>query len=88
MAELLDGTFQYKMTKDFDIDIIITRRSKPVFAAEVKWSKNVKLKEVYKFMDNSADLDCRKALISRVPVKTDELEIITPELLLKMVSKK
>ena len=87
MAELLDGTFRYEMTKDFDTDIIITKRKKPIFVGEVKWSKHVKLKEVYKFLKNTERYKCRKAIISKVPIETDEIEVITPEEILKLIGR-
>jgi AAA+ ATPase superfamily predicted ATPase len=86
MAELLDGTFRYHMTKDYDIDIIVTKRRKPVFIGEVKWRKKVKKSDISKFIINTEKFECRKALISRVPVETEEVEVITPKELLKMAS--
>lgn len=85
-AELLDGTFRYHMTKDFDIDIIVTKRRKPIFVGEVKWRKKVKMSDINKFITNTEKFDCRKALISRVSVKTEEVEVITPNDLFKMIS--
>lgn len=85
MAELLDGTFMYEMGKDFDTDIIITKRKKPVFVGEVKWSKHVKPKEIFKFLKNTERYNCRKAIISKVPIETDEIEIITPEEIFKLI---
>jgi hypothetical protein len=88
MAELLDSTFRYVMTKDYDIDIILTKRNKPVFVGEVKWKKTVDNFDVNRFLSNVEKFDCRKAIISKVPVKTKDVEVITPDILLKMVKQK
>jgi len=85
MAEILDGTFRYYVTKDYDIDIIITKRNKPIFIGEVKWSKKVKQKDVYKFLRNTEKFDCKKAIISKVPIETQDIDVITPDILFKMV---
>jgi len=86
MAELLDGTFRYHMTKDFDIDIIVTKRRKPIFVGEVKWRKKVSKSDIRKFITNTEKFDCRKALVSRVPFEAKDVEVITPKELLKMAS--
>jgi hypothetical protein len=87
LAELLDGTFRYNMTKDFDIDIIITKRRKPIFVGEVKWKRSVKKSDIRKFITNTEKFHCRKALVSRIPVETEEIEVLTPGDLLKIISK-
>ncbi len=87
MAELLDGTFRYSMTNHFDVDILITKRNRLVFVGEVKWAKQVKKTEIVTFLKNTEKFDCRKAFISRVPITTQDVELITPTLLLKMMKK-
>lgn len=87
IAELLDGTFRYHMTKDYDIDIIVTKRKKPIFVGEVKWRKKVKMSDVSKFITNTEKFHCKKALISRVPVQTEEVDVLTPKDLLKMITR-
>jgi len=86
MAEILDGTFRYHMTKDFDIDIVITKRNRPVFIGEVKWTNKIKQNDISKFLKNTENFNCKKALISRSFFKTKDIEIITPSKLLKMIS--
>jgi AAA+ ATPase superfamily predicted ATPase len=87
MAEHLDGTFRYQMTKDFDIDIIVTKRKKPIFVGEVKWRRKVSKNDVNRFITNTEKFRCKKALISLVPVQTEEIEVLTPKDLLKMISR-
>jgi len=85
MAQVLDGEFQYQASPDHDIDIIVTRRKKPVFVGEVKWTKKVSMRDVYRFLDNTEGFRCCKALITKTPLKTDEVEVITPGDLLKII---
>ncbi|MEM4258782.1 MAG: AAA family ATPase [Candidatus Thermoplasmatota archaeon] len=84
MAELLDGTFRYFMTNTYDIDILIARRNRIIFAGEVKWAKQVKKTEISTFLKNTERLDCRKAIITQASFDTKEVEVITPDKLLKM----
>lgn len=84
LAELLDGTFRYAITETSDLDIVITRRNNPIFVGEVKWSRRVDRGDVAKFLRNCEAFKCRKALISKVPLDTDELEVLTPDKILEM----
>ncbi len=86
MAEILDGTFRYYMTKDFDIDILITKRNRPIFVGEVKWTNKIKQNDISRFLKNTDKFDCKKALISRTVFDTKDVEIITPSKLLEMIN--
>ncbi|MEA3458913.1 MAG: ATP-binding protein, partial [Candidatus Thermoplasmatota archaeon] len=85
MAEMLDGTFRYHVAKDYDIDIIVTKRKRPVFIGEVKWTKKLKKSDISKFLKNTEKFNCRKAFISRSFFDTNDIEIITPTKLLEMI---
>jgi len=85
MAEILDGTFRYYMTKDFDIDIVITKRNHPVLVGEVKWTKKLKQNHISTFLKNTEKFNCKKVLISRASFDTKDVEIITPSKLLEMI---
>jgi AAA+ ATPase superfamily predicted ATPase len=85
LADYHQGTFRYFMSKDYDIDIIITKRNRPVFIGEVKWSKHVSHADISRFLRNTERFTCPKAILSRVPVDTTEVKIITPNELLKMI---
>ena len=85
MAEILDGTFRYYVAKDHDIDIIVTKRKRPVFIGEVKWTKKLKNSDISKFLRNTEKFNCRKAFISRSSFDTNDIEIITPTKLLELM---
>jgi len=85
MADLLGGVNRYHVTKDFDIDILITKRNTPIFVGEVKWKKKVGKGEVFKFLNRVQDYSCPKAIISKTPIETEDVDIYTPERILAMV---
>ncbi len=78
LAELNGGVFEYNMDESRELDVIVTRRGKPVLVGEVKWSENVRKRDLYSFMAKTEDLDCRKVLISKKRVEMEGLESITP----------
>jgi hypothetical protein len=85
LAQAMEGEFRYHAAPDHDIDIIITRRKRPVLVGEVKWSARVRGGDIQRFLDNTRNFDCRKVLITRKPARFDGVETLTPDDLLKMV---
>ncbi len=83
LAQILKGSFEYRMDKDSEVDIMITRRNKTILAGEVKWSEKVKKSDIRKFLRKVEDLECRKVMISKKKIETDEVESMTPDDLLK-----
>lgn len=79
LAQILKGSFQYRMDKDSEVDIIITRRNRTILVGEVKWSEKVKKSDIRKFLRKVEDLDCRKVLITKKKFDTDEVECLTPD---------
>ncbi len=86
MAQVLGGTKTWLKDSEKEIDILITKRDRPVLVGEVKWGKT-RRSDISKFLDKVEDLDCRKVMISKVPVDSDELEILTPERIVEIAMK-
>ncbi len=79
LAQILKGSFEYRMDKDSEVDIIITRRNKTILVGEVKWSEKVKKSDIRKFLRKVEDFDCRKVLITKKKIDTDEVECLNPD---------
>lgn len=84
MAELLGGTFNFFISSDFDIDIIITRGRKTLAVGEVKWKERVSKKEIGNFKERVKYFKCRKYLISKRPINDNEIISITPDNILEL----
>jgi predicted AAA+ superfamily ATPase len=84
MAEILGGAFKYRMNGDGEIDMIITRRNKPVFVGEVKWGRKVDRSELGSFEEKTRNFDCRKAILARNPIAYKGIEVLTPDKVLAL----
>jgi hypothetical protein len=60
-ARSLDGRLEYSY--DPELDLIITRKGKPVLVGEVKWGKYDR-SDLLNFKSKASNLDCRKVLVA------------------------
>jgi len=84
LAEVLGGKVEILKRWDMEIDILITRRNKPIMVGEVKWGKCGK-GDIENFRKKVEGFHCRKVLVTRSNVKDDEIEVLSPEDILKMI---
>jgi hypothetical protein len=68
-ARELDGRLEYSY--DPELDLIITKKGRPVLVGEVKWGKYDR-SDLQNFKKKASDLDCRKVLVA--PKKRGSLE--------------
>ena len=87
-SEIYDGRKEYFVSKDKEVDFIITKRNKPEIIGEVKW-KIIDQKDIDKFLKNSERLNGKRVLIckgSKIKDKEIEnIEIINPKSLIALV---
>jgi hypothetical protein len=76
-AEKLGGRKELLRRKEKELDVVITVRNKPALVAEVKWGA-VTRKDITSFLAKTEDLRCRKVLVARKGIATDEVEVLTP----------
>ena len=82
-AKYQHGRKELYKTGEKDIDILITSRNKPKVVAEVKWGK-LKSKSINNFLKKVNNFKCQKLLITKEKIKINELEVLTPEDILKV----
>lgn len=85
LAELVGGRKENLKNSEKEIDVLITERNKPVLVGEVKWGR-ANQKDVTTFLAKVEGFDCRKVLFCKEPIETDEVEVMTPPMLIKAVS--
>ncbi len=83
LAETLGGRKELIKSAGMEIDILITKRNKPVFVGEVKWGKLEK-KDVENFIEKTRKFSCRKAIIFKTlhsfsGAKGTGIDIISPD---------
>jgi hypothetical protein len=76
-AERLGGRKELIKEPDREIDLLITVRNRPKLVGEVKWGRATKA-DVSRFLGKVEGLRCRKVLVTREPVDTDEVEVMIP----------
>jgi len=77
-AESLGGRKEILKTDETELDILITVRNKPALVGEVKWG-NITKSNINRFLEKVNNFNCRKVLITKKKIDTQEVEIITPE---------
>lgn len=80
-AEILEGRKELLKSAEKEIDILITRRNKPVFVGEVKWGK-LERKDAEAFMKKVENFSCRKAIFCKsLPssLNLNGLDIVSPD---------
>jgi len=85
LVELVGGRKENLKDTEREIDVLVTMRNKPALVGEVKWGRTTK-KDISAFLEKVEDMDCRKVLVSKYQVETDEVEVMTPDLLVKASS--
>lgn len=84
-AEIYGGRVEYLKDESREIDILITKRNRPLMVGEVKWGKVTK-KDIENFEKKTEDFYCRKILFTKRKIKgSDNIEILTPEDLQSLV---
>ncbi|EDY36532.1 Archaeal ATPase family [Aciduliprofundum boonei T469] len=84
-AELYGGRVEYLKEANREIDILITKRNKPIIVGEVKWGKATK-KDIENFEKKTENFYCRKIFFTRRKIKSmGEIEVLTPEDLLQVL---
>jgi len=78
----LSGRKEIFKTSEKELDILITVRNKHALVGEVKWGKLTK-KDVGRFLEKVKNFDCKKVIITKKKLDTDEVEILTPVELIK-----
>lgn len=81
-AEKFSGRKEYFISPLKEIDFIITQRNKPIAVGEVKWKKIVQ-SDVENFKTSSADFFCRKILIGKHGIKSEQVEVLDSEGIIK-----
>ncbi len=84
MAEIMGGRVEILKRRDLEIDILITRRNKPILLGEVKWGRCGKA-DMENFKKKVERFNCRKVLITRSQVRDDEIEVLSPDDILNMM---
>lgn len=85
--EVLDGQKEYLKDRNREVDVLITKRAKPILAGEIKWGK-VSSGDVTRFLDKVSDLDCRKVFVAKHKFQDNRVEVIGPDDLLNMALEK
>lgn len=81
-AEKFSGRKEYFLSPSKEIDFIITQRNKPLIVGEVKWKK-ISLADVENFKESSADFFCRKILMGKQGIKSEEIEVLDSQSIIK-----
>jgi hypothetical protein len=86
MAEVVGGRKELLKDPDRELDVLVTVRNRPALVGEVKWGK-VTRSDVGKFLAKVENMRCRKVLVSRSTLDTDEVEVLTPDGLMEEASR-
>lgn len=84
MGEIEGGRVEILKRKDLEVDILITKRNKPILIGEVKWGKCGK-KDLESFRMKVKGFNCRKVLITKMNLQDNEIEILKPKDIMKMI---
>ncbi len=68
------------------VHIIITIRNKPKLVGEVKWGKVTK-NDINRFLEKVENFDCKKVIVVKKKLDTDEVDILTPAELIRYSQK-
>jgi uncharacterized protein len=84
-AEIHQGRKEYFVTREREIDFIITSRKKPVVVGEVKWGKYSK-SDIKNFKEKTRHIKAEKVFITKKKtIEDDEIKIIGVEDIIGMV---
>ncbi|MCK5415186.1 MAG: AAA family ATPase [Thermoplasmata archaeon] len=83
LAQVVGGSKQILKEAEREVDVLIIFRKRPALVGEVKWGKATK-GDISNFLSKVEGMRCRKVLICRSPIETDEVEVLTPDDLVNM----
>ncbi|MCD6383651.1 MAG: AAA family ATPase [Thermoplasmata archaeon] len=84
-AEIHNARVEELKKRDGEIDILLTRRNKPILVGEVKW-RELRAKDVRKFVERVWDFSCDKVIFTRKSKgRVEDVRVLTPEDLVEMV---
>lgn len=83
LAEIVGGRKQILKEAEREVDVLIIFRNRPAIVGEVKWGK-VNKADVSRFLSKVEGMRCRKVFVSRAPIESDEVEVLTPDDLVNM----
>lgn len=69
LEERLEGNFEYLISKEYDIDVVITDFQRPICVAEVKWKNRFDRREYDRFLHRTERFDCRRMFIVKDEAK-------------------
>lgn len=69
LEERLEGNYEYLISKDYDIDIVITDFQRPICIAEVKWKNRFDRREYDRFLQRTERFDCKRIFIIKDDAK-------------------
>jgi len=85
MAQIYGGRYEYFYTSDFDIDFIVVRGKKVLASGEVKWAAPAQ-KDIDKLIERTKHLPGDKVLITKSPIESDGVRVLTPKDIKAMIS--
>ncbi|MDI6738085.1 MAG: ATP-binding protein [Nanoarchaeota archaeon] len=85
-AEIYGGRKEYYVSKDKEVDFVITKRNKAEIIGEVKW-KQIGKEDILKFKRNSEGLHGRRVLICMGGESGKDVEVIDRRKLLKLAQR-
>ena len=83
LAQVVGGSKQILKEAEREVDVLIIFRKRPALVGEVKWGKATR-GDLSNFLSKVEGMRCRKVLICRSPIETDEVEVLTPDVLVNM----
>jgi hypothetical protein len=83
LAQVVGGRKQVLKEAKREIDVLIVFRKRLALVGEVKWGNATK-GDISAFLSKVEGMRCRKVFVSRLPIETDEVEVLTPKDLVDM----
>ena len=83
LAQVVGGRKQVLKEAERDIDVLIVFRKKLAMVGEIKWGKASR-RDIDNFLEKVEGMRCRKVFVSKSPIESDEVEVMTPKDLVEM----
>ena len=83
LAQVVGGRKQVLKEAKREIDVLIVFRKRLALVGEVKWGKATR-RDISNFLMKVEGMRCRKVFVSRSPIESDEVEVLTPDDLVEM----
>lgn len=78
LAQMVGGRKQLLKDAKREVDVLIAFRKRTALVGEVKWGK-VSRADIDNFLAKVEDMRCRKVLVCRTPIDSEEVEVLTPD---------